>query len=261
MADGYAYEERPRRRGRRLLIGLLVLLLVLVGALVVADRVAAGFAERAIAERVRQEVTRQDASAQVESVSVGGFPFLTQVASGHYESISMRLTEVTGSVEGTGLSLPRVDIDARDVDAPLETLRSGSGDVTAGTVHGAGTISYESVTKLIDRPGLSLAEQDGKLGVTAPVDVLGQKFTVRGTADVTVQDGQVALRFENLSADELPDIPLAQAALRNYADQISIKIPLPKLPFQLSVSQVEPRPDGLAVTADAQNVPLRSIAG
>ncbi|MFB9238955.1 DUF2993 domain-containing protein [Plantactinospora siamensis] len=261
MAGGYAYGERPRRRGRRLLVGLLVLVIVLAGLLVVADRVAAGFAERTIADRVRQEVAKQDASAQVQSVSVGGFPFLTQVLKGRYESISMRLADVNGAVQGKGVSLPRVDIDARNVDAPLDTLRSGSGDVTAGAVHGTGTISYDSVAKLINRPGVQLAAQNGKLGITAPVDLLGQKFTVRGTAKLAVQNGQVALKFDDLTADELPNIPLAQAALRNYASQISINIPLPQLPFQLAVKDVQPQPDGLAVTADARNVPLRSVSG
>ncbi|MFC7547272.1 DUF2993 domain-containing protein [Plantactinospora sp. GCM10030261] len=261
MADSYGYQERPRRRGRKFLIGLIVLLVVLGGALVVADRLAAGFAERAIADQVRQEVAKQDASASVQDVSVGGFPFLTQVLNGRYESISIDLANVSGAVNGTDYALPSVDIDARNVNAPLDTLRSGTGDVVAESVTGTGTLSYETVTKLINRPGLQLAEQDGQLAVTAPVNLLGQDFTVRGTADLSVDKGQVAVRFKDLSADELPAIPLAQAALNTYANQISINIPLPKLPFQLTVREVRAQADGLVVTADAANVPLRSTAG
>ena len=64
MAEAYpADEARPRRRGRKVLDRLLVLLVVLGGLLVVADRVAAGVAERAIADQVRQEVTKQDAQS------------------------------------------------------------------------------------------------------------------------------------------------------------------------------------------------------
>lgn len=261
MADSYAYEERPRRRGRGLLVGLLVLLIVLAGLLFAADRVAAGFAERAIAAQVKQEVAKQQVRSSDPKVSVGGFPFLTQVVAGKYQSISIVMNDVTGAVEGKGVTVPRLDINARNVKASLDTLRSGRGDVTAETVKGTGTVTYDSVAKLINRPGLQLAEQNGKLAVTAPVDVLGQRFTLHGTANLSVNKGQVALKFDNLAADGVPNIPFAQNAIRNYASQISINIPLPQLPFQLTVRDVRPLPDGLAVTADASNVPLHSVTG
>ncbi|MEV4759090.1 DUF2993 domain-containing protein [Micromonospora sp. NPDC049559] len=263
MTSGYAgYEERPvrRRRGRRVLIVLLVLLLVLVGLLVVADRVAANFAERTIAEQVSQETAKQNVRSAPPEVGVGGFPFLTQVVAGRYESISIVLRDVQGAVEGNSVSLPELDIDARSVHASLDTLRSGQGDVVADTVDGTATISYDSVTQLIKRPGVKLAERNGKLNVTAPLEVLGQRLTVTGDANLTVEKGQVAVRFENLTADGLPDIPAARALVNAYARQISIDIPLPKLPFQLVVREVRVQPNGLAVSATAKNVTLNSGA-
>jgi hypothetical protein len=257
--DGSTYEARPRRRGRKVLIGLVVLLLLLVGLLVVADRVAAGVAEREIAKRVSQEVAKQNAQSAPPKVEVGGFPFLTQVLDGRYERISIQLKDVQGSVEGDAVSLPVLDVDARNVRASLDTLRTGQGDVVADTVNGAGTISYDSLAALLDRPGLKLGEQGGKLSVTAPVDILGQKLTVSGTADVTVgKNGAVALRFNNLDAAGLPNLPLARTLLNNYAKSISIDVPLPDLPFELAVREVRPLPEGLAVTADAKNVPINS---
>lgn len=263
MAEDYsAYEEeRPRRRGRKVLVTLTVLLLVLAGLLVVADRVAAGVAERAIADQVRQELTKQNAQSAAPEVEVGGFPFLTQVLDGRYERISIVLTDVRGSVQGDAVSLPRLDVDARNVRASLDTIRSGQGEVVAETVDGTGTISYQSLAELLDRPGLTLGERDGKLAVTAPVDILGLKLTVTGTADVTVgKDGKVSLRFNDLNAEGLPAVPLARAALNNYAKGISIDVPLPDLPFQLAVREVKPLPEGLAVTAAAKNVPINSAA-
>ncbi|PWU58108.1 DUF2993 domain-containing protein [Micromonospora sp. S4605] len=259
MAQDYPYEERPRRRGRKVLITLVVLLLVLAGMLVVADRVAAGVAERAIADQVRQEVAKQDAQSAPPEVEVGGFPFLTQVLDGRYERISIVLRNVQGSVQGDAVSVPRLDVDARDVRASLDTIRSGQGEVVAETVNGTGTISYDSLAKLLDRPGLRLAEQDGRLAVTAPVDILGQRLTVTGTADITVgKEGQVALRFNDLNAEGLPNVPLARTLLNNYAKGISVDVPLPDLPFQLTVREVRPLPEGLAVTADARDVPINS---
>ncbi|TDB74860.1 DUF2993 domain-containing protein [Micromonospora sp. KC723] len=258
MAEAYpAYERRPRRRGRKVLVTLVVLLLLLGGLLVVADRVAAGVAERAIADQVERELAKQQARSAPPQVDVGGFPFLTQVLGGRYERISIVLTDAQGAVEGNAVNLPRLDVDARGVRASLDTLRSGRGDVIADTVDGTGTVAYDSLAKLLDRPGLKLGEQNGKLVVTAPVDILGQRLTVSGTADVTVAEGnKVALRFNDLSAEGLPAVPLARTLLNNYARGISVDVPLPELPFQLTVRKVEPRPEGLAVTADARDVPI-----
>lgn len=237
----------------------MVLLLLLAGLLVVADRVAAAVAERAIADQVRQEVAKQDAQSAPPEVEVGGFPFLTQVLDGRYERISIVLRDVQGSVQGDAVSVPRLDVDARDVRASLDTIRSGQGEVVADRVNGTGTISYDSLAKLLDRPGLRLGEQDGRLAVTAPVDILGQRLTVTGTADITVgEQGKVALRFNDLNAEGLPNVPLARTLLNNYAKGISVDVPLPDLPFQLAVREVRPLPEGLAVTADARNVPINS---
>ncbi len=259
MAQAYpAYEGRPRRRGRKLLIGFVVLLLVLAGLLVVADRVAVGVAERAIADQVRQKVAEQDVQSAPPEVDVAGFPFLTQVVAGRYERISIVLTDVKGSVRGDAVSVPRLDVEAHNVRASLDTLRSQRGDVVAESVDGRATISYDSLAKLLDRPGLTLGERDGTLTVTAPVDILGNKLTVNGTADVTAANGKVALKFKDMTAEGLPNLPLAKTLLTNYAKGISIDVPLPELPFGLNVRKVEPKPDGLLVTADAKNVPINA---
>ncbi|MEU8328200.1 DUF2993 domain-containing protein [Micromonospora sp. NPDC048839] len=262
MAQDYPVDEaRPRRRGRKLLIGLFVLLLLLAGLLVVADRVAVGVAERMIGERVQQEVAKQGGQSTKPDVEVAGVPFLTQVLDGRYERISIKLRDVQAPVEGDTVRLPVLNVDARNVRASLDTLRTGQGDVVADTVNGTGTISYESLTALLKRPGLVLGEQNGKLAVTGPADILGQKITISGTADVTVADnGAVALRFNDLDAAGLPNLPLARTFLNNFAKSISIDVPLPELPFQLAVREVRPLPEGLAVTADAKNVPINSVS-
>ncbi|MFU8853113.1 DUF2993 domain-containing protein [Micromonospora sp. SL1-18] len=259
MAEAYpAYEGRPRRRGRKVLTGFVVLLLVLAGLLVVADRVAAGVAERAIADQVRQEVAKQDMQSAPPQVDVGGFPFLTQVLAGKYDRISIVLTDVKGSVQGDAVSVPRLDVDAHNVRASLDTLRSGRGDVVAESVDGRATVSYDSLAKLLNRPGLTLGERDGKLLVTAPADILGTKLTVTGTADVAVAKGKVGLRFNDLTAEGLPNLPLARRMLANYANSISVNVPLPELPFQLTVRKAEPKPGGLLFTADAKDVPINA---
>lgn len=254
-------QERPRRRwGRRLLVTLVVLLVVLGGVLVVADRVAANVAERRIADQVTREMAKQEVRSSPPEVGVGGFPFLTQVFAGRYESISILLRDVEGPAQGRTVRVPELEVHARDVTAPIQTLRTGQGEIRAQTVEGTATISYGTVAAYIDQEGLTLTEEAGRLGVTAPLTVLGQRLTVRGTADLTVDQGEVAIRFSQLTADGLPAIPAAQALVNAYAQQISVQVPLPALPYGLEVQEVRALPEGLAVTASAQNVPLNSEA-
>lgn len=255
------YRDRPRRRwGRRLLIIAIVLLVVLGGLLAVADRVAADVAEKAIAEQVTREMAKQEVRSAPPEVSVGGFPFLTQVAAGKYESISILTRDLEGPAQGRTVRVPELEVHARDVAASLRTIRSGQGDVVAKTVEGTATVTYGTVADFIEQEGLTLAEEGGKLAVTAPLTVLGQRLTVRGTANLAVDEGKVSIRFADLTADGLPDIPAARALVNAYAQQISVQVPLPALPYGLEVQEVRALPEGLAVTATARDVPLNSGA-
>ncbi|MFI5932597.1 DUF2993 domain-containing protein [Actinoplanes sp. NPDC051494] len=251
---------RPRKRwGRRLLITFLVLLVLLAVALVVGDRVAASYAERTIADRVAEQVANQKATAERPDVTVEGTPFLTQVVAGDYQEIKILLKNFSAPDQtGNMIKMPTLDIRAQDVDAPLNTLRTGTGDIVAGTVTGTGTIEYPDLATLIDQDGLTLGEKDGKLVGSAPIQAVGQTFQVTGTADLAVADGVVQVRFSDVTAAGLPDIPLVNNLVDNYVKQLAYNLDVPALPLNLKVQKVEPRPEGLVVTTGAENVPLNS---
>jgi hypothetical protein len=238
---------------------LLVLLIIIVGAVAVLDRFGASYAERVISDRVAEQVANQKATSEKPDVTIEGVPFLTQVVNGRYEEIKILLRNFSGPVaNGKTIKMPVLDIRAKDVRAPLETLRTGQGTIVATTVTGTGTVSYADVAQLVDKPGLKLAEKDGKLAVTAPLTVLGQQVMVHGTADVTLRNNIVSLRFEQVTADGVPDVPFVQNLLNNYARQISIDLRLPQLPLKLVLKKVEPTAAGLVVTAGANEVPLNA---
>lgn len=256
------YRSRPRRRwGRRILITLLVLLIVLAALVAVADRVAANVAEQRVAEQVRQELTNRGVRSTPPEVTVGGFPFLTQVLDETYQSISIVLRDVATDAGDAGIRLPRLDVEASDVAAPIETLRTGRGDIVAKTVEGTATIGYASVAALIDQPDLRLSESGGQLSAELPVELLGQRFTLTGQAEIEAGDGKITVRFDNLDAEGLPSDAAVRTAVKAYARQLSVDFELPPLPFGIQVREVTPLPEGLAVTATASNVPLNRAAG
>ncbi len=259
MAEVYG-SARPRKRwGRRLLITFVVLLLIVVAALVAADRFGKSYAERVIGDRVAQQLTDQQATAEKPDVTIAGVPFLTQVLDGRYQEIKILLNNFTGPAgNGKNITMDQLDIRAKDVNAPLDTVRSGNGDIVAGTVSGVGTLSYANLADLIGQEGLKLSERDGKLVGAAPFQALGQTFNATGTANLEVREGVVKVTFADVTADGLPDIPLVRTLVDNYVKQLAFDLKVPALPLGLKVQKVEPRADGLYVTTGASNVSLSS---
>ena len=140
---------------------------------------------------------------------------------GRYQSIVIVLRDVDAPVpNAAAVHLSQLQIDARDVAASINTLRTGQGQVTAGTIDGTATITYDSVVKLINQPGIQLKEEGGKLQVTAPIQLLGQQFTVSGTANLKIEGAEVAISVADLAVDGLPAdiIPGASQLIQQYAE-------------------------------------------
>ncbi|WP_051809247.1 LmeA family phospholipid-binding protein [Actinoplanes subtropicus] len=242
-----------------MLFTLIVLVLILGAALAVADRFAASYAERKISDRVAQQVAQQKATSEQPKVTIEGIPFLTQVARGEYQQIRIDLVNFSGPVgEGRTIKMKELDATANDVRAPLTTIRSGNGEVTAGSIIGTGLIDYAQIAQLSGQPGVKLTEQNGKLVGSAPVQALGQTFTISATADLNVQGDLVQVRFSNVKAEGLPDNTLVRGLVNTYVQKLAFNLRVPALPLDLKVKSVEPQADGLKVTAEASHVSLNS---
>jgi hypothetical protein len=263
----YEYEQQaPRRRRRRTGVWLLVILVVLVGLLVAADRVGAYAAERTIADQSTKQMRQLGVSSSEPEVTVGGFPFLTQVADGTYQEITIVLRDV----EKEGVRLPVLDVHATGVNAKINTLISGDGPVTADQITGTATVGYESVRALIElaaqrlgsqggvalASGVTLSESGGKLQVRLPVTVVGLSFTAVGLGAVSVNGNKVRLTVTELKADGVSIPAQVQRLLDAYKDKLTTEVAVPPLPFRLKIDSVTPRPEGLAISATAQGVPL-----
>src|SRR4051794_22097638 len=115
---------------------LLVVLLLLLGLVVVADRVGVGLAEKAVAERLADS----GALTGTPDVDNPGFPFLTQALGGRYDDVRISLTAgELGQPAGT-----RADIALRGVHVPLSSVVSGSvREVPVDRIEGTATLSYD----------------------------------------------------------------------------------------------------------------------
>ncbi|AYY11841.1 DUF2993 domain-containing protein [Actinobacteria bacterium YIM 96077] len=112
-----------------------------------------------------------------------GVPFLTQVTSGRYDEVTIRMS----NVQAEGVQLRDVELISSHVTASLSTLVDGSGSIRAGRIEGTAVVSYATVASLtgVDRLELSAADGD-TVDILLPVDVMGAPATLTGTGSVTV---------------------------------------------------------------------------
>lgn len=229
-----------------------VVLAVLVGLLVAVDRVAAWAAGEAVATRVDDELASYNVTAADPEADVAGVPFLTQVASGEYEEVTLRLRDV-GSAS---VRLPEVRLTATGVTASAAVLIEGSGQIHADRIDGTAVVGYGTIAAQAGVEGLELSAADAgdEVAVRAPVELLGVQMTLAGTATVHAADDAIGIRVGELTAEGLP--PDSASQVERLTQQLSFEFQLPELPYGLTVDSVRPRPSGIEVTFSAVDVPL-----
>jgi hypothetical protein len=246
-------------RGRKWGVALVVTVVVLAGLLVAADRIGAYAAERTIAKQAKQQLAARDVQMPSEpKVTVGGFPFLTQVLRGKYDKVTIDMTKPTIQ----GITLNELDIAATGVNASTSAILNGQGQVTADHVDGTARIAWDQVPKLLDQAGISgngmsvSANDTGQLVVREPVTVQGNKITVVATGTLSVVNGTVRIKVSNAQVEGASVPPLVQRLAAAAASQLGGAIKIPKLPYNMQIQSVKTEPAGLTVTAFANNVPI-----
>jgi hypothetical protein len=233
------------RRRSGCLVVLVVLVLILVGVLVVVDRVGVGIAE----ERVAGQIAARGGLNGEPTVDITGFPFLTQAVSGEYQDIRISLTaEELGQPAGT-----RADVSLRGVHVPLSDVLSGSvQQIPVDRVDGTATLSYALLADQLG--GDTTLEQEGDgIRVTKTVEVFGVDFPLTATGRVTLDGQDVVIDVRDASAGDV-DVP--DALVRRAADLLDLSYRVPALPFGLQLTSVQPSAEGVDVAVAASDTVL-----
>jgi hypothetical protein len=224
---------------------LIVVLLVLVGLAVVADRVALGASERTVAERLA-EAGNLPGSPEVD---IRGFPFLTQAVAGRYDDVRISLTaDQLGQPEGT-----RADVALHGVHVPLSDLISGSvQEVPVDRIDGTATLSYELLSAQLGGDTTLRPEGDG-LRITKTVEILGHTLPLTAVGTVTLDGDELVVDVEKASGAGV-DVP--GFLVDRVSDLLDVRYRVPELPFGLQLTSVRPAADGVAVRVEAEDAVL-----
>jgi hypothetical protein len=240
---------------------LLIVVVILGGLFVVADRVAVYFAEDEAASKLKTT----ENLASTPDVSIKGFPFLTQVASGELDDVEVGIKDYeadtgTGTSGTGGQQTIRID----DLNAHMKGVKF-SGDyssATAATATGTATIAYDELLKAakseptqiingVTAQVVGLSDGgNGKIKVDVKVSAAGASQTYPVLSTVTVDGDKVKVH-----ADNLPKlvIELADSRIRSITD---FQQTIDELPGGVKLDSVQAAKNGVDITVKGSNVRL-----
>lgn len=234
---------------KRLIIGLLVL----VGLLVAADFGAAALAESAVSRQMREQIGLPDDP----EVRINGFPFVTQALSGDYSSIDVSAPRLqVGALQDV-----EVTAQLRDVAAPLsEVLGSGPTTLRVGSADGTVRVGPDDIERLIgtvermrietvDAEALQQLVEDGADAALADLDpdrsarlvgttpVLGVDREVAVIVALELEDGLVRVvpRDVRLGGDAEP---LPDAVQEMVREMFTVEVDPGTLPLQVTPDEL-----------------------
>jgi hypothetical protein len=225
--------------------GLVIFLVLVIGLVIAADRIGLWVAQ----DQIAKNVATQYGLDHKPSVTIKGFPFLTQALRGKYGEIDVNVGDVTQ----LGVHLTDTVVTLKGVKAPLSDAAHGDASkMVADTATSVATVSYADVDKEAPR-GLKVSAKGKDLQVRGPVTVLGLSRTV--TATVTVKPSgrnvRVVPQTVNAGGATLP-VALVQQAF-------SFTMPVKGLPLNTRITDVQVGADGLRVTTVGEHVNLESL--
>jgi DUF2993 family protein len=249
------------RRGSRLVVSLVVLVMVLTGIFLALDRVGANAAEDRIATQAAQEMSARNITSPAKpTATVAGFPFLTQVLRGRYDQVTINVDQPrSGTVQ-----LDKITLVARRVRASMRTLTSGNGPVTADVVSGTASMDWRAVVALMNIAGLpgldpskvQISVLDNQVRLRLPISVAGQQMTLTAAGSLAVSQGKVRLTVTKVTPEGKNVPSLIVGLLQQYERALSVDIKIPPLPYRLVVNRVQSSEAGIVATASAENVVL-----
>lgn len=229
------------------LIGLLVVLLVLAGALVAADRVGESYASNLIAQHLTSELRL----SQSPKVDIPDVPFLTQWASGDYQEVDITIPSVTAQ----SVTVNDVQATVRDIHAkPFLTSGSAVGSATAGSVDLTGVVPFSAIPL---PSGFTATAAGSELKVSGSISVLGTSIPVAATESVSLQGSTVVFKPTSVQAGG-GGLQLDLSGV--LSRQLTMSVNVSGLPMGVQITGVAVGSSGLQATAQGQNVSLSAGA-
>jgi hypothetical protein len=220
---------------------------VMVLVIIVALLVAADFAARVAAQNVMATKIQEQGLSHKPDVSIGGFPFLTQVASKDLKQVTISTTNLT---EGP-VTISRINATATGTRLNSYTSQSG----TISSLSGTALISFASL-------GNTLTQQVGPLGSLlkgAGLNLVAAgPNEVKASVNLLVTSGSATWRVSQVSGNQLHISLVSSSGLPSSLLGSNLTVQIPKLPLGLTINSISVTQSGVVGRLSAHNVPFGS---
>ena len=223
---------------------ILIVVVVLGGLFVAADRIAVSVAEKKAAEQAQIS----EGLAHRPDVSIEGFPFLTQAAAGKLDEVKITAGDIAA---GEGDRSVRIEIFHADLHGVV--LSDNYHRAVADSADGNAFLTYEDLTQAapdgitVSYPGPS---KDGKAMVKLTASFQGAHVSVLSRLSVRGAD------TIGLHAVNLPKAITALGLEDDLRRQIDFTTRLTHLPANIALTSVTTAPGGISVEASGKHVVL-----
>ncbi|WP_405585302.1 DUF2993 domain-containing protein [Streptomyces sp. NBC_01190] len=223
---------------------VLIVVVILGGLFVAADRVAVNLAENKAADHAQSS----EGLSHKPKVSIEGFPFLTQAATGKLHDVKITAHDIAAGDGGES-----VRIDSFRADLHGVKLSNSFSRAVADNASGTAFITYADLTKAAPA-GITVSyggtDPSGRAMVKLAGTFLSAKLSV--LSQVTVHNADSI----TLHAQGLPKAFTALGLESQVRKQIDFTTQLTHLPAGIALSDVSATPDGISVSATGKHVVL-----
>jgi hypothetical protein len=235
-AQGYqGPPARVRRRRRR---WPLITLIVIIVVLVIGDRAANAYTENQMASRIQSSL----GLSGKPSVTIQGFPFLTQLAARDFKTVNVNASNetITSSSVGSGL------LEVASLTATLHGMHiKGLNSATIDQFNASALITFTALGDVGGIPqGITLSA-DGPNQIKADISI--GPLSDSAVAQVT-QTGSNQINVKIIDAGGIPVDVLGNLANFSFS--------IPKLPAGVTIQSISVTQQGLRITAAGQNTTL-----
>ncbi|MCW2900776.1 MAG: hypothetical protein JWO67_3041 [Streptosporangiaceae bacterium] len=227
---------------------LVVILVLLVGGVIAADRLGVRRAQ----DEIAKQVAAQYHLDQKPAVTIHGFPFLTQAIGGDYKQIDVALgqwTQKDVTVHDAKLRLSGVHAALTDV------INGNSSQVTVRTATASAVVPYSEVQKYAPKGVRSISAKGSNIQARVTGSFFGIAVSGDLVASLKATPEGIAVTPQTITSGGT-QVPAA-VMQQHYTFTVPVRN---LLPMGARVSNLEVTPAGLRIAATADNVKLENLS-
>jgi hypothetical protein len=222
-----------------------VSVLAVLAVLIAGDRVANAVAQNTLATQLQSELgtpTKPD-------VSIGGFPFVTQVLGGSFSSVRVTADDATLQSDSQAVAVAHLDVTLTQITATdsYRTIVAGRGEASA-------LVDWAGVSTLAGQQVSYVADDRMRIDFSVPIGRLSIDGYLTGRPQLDVDAQTITVADPEVSVASV-DVP--QAVVDAVSRIVLRPFPIENLPYDIAVTGLTVQPDGVLLSGTGRDIPVR----